>query len=263
MKNHTDEAPAGAGRTPVANTSGVGAEGASGRLATGRTGPSEARPRGVAARLASTLRQAVADGVYSPGDRLPAERQLAQDLHGSRGTVRKALDLLEQDGIIERRVGSGTFVLTGPRIADEDIAENVSPIELIQARNALEPAILMLAIRNATQRDIAAIGEALGQLDRAGADREVFTFWDQRFHLRIAEASHNPLMVLLYRQINHVRGHRQWRVVKDKVLTSQRIADYNRQHRAIYDAIRTRNQAAIERLLKDHLAAAELDLLHV
>jgi DNA-binding FadR family transcriptional regulator len=263
MKNDAATVPGQPGESGPASTSAIRV-GRGARSSLGRVGERpEERPRGVALRLAGHLRQAIADGVYSPGDRLPAERKLAQELGSSRGTVRKALDQLEQDGTIERRVGSGTFVLTGPRVADEDIAEVVSPIELIQARNAVEPAILMLAIRNATQRDIASIGEALGQLERAGGDREVFTFWDQRFHLRIAEASHNPLLVLLYRQINHVRGHRQWRVVKDKVLTEHRIADYNRQHRALYDAIRTRNQAAIARLLKAHLEAAEKDLLHI
>ncbi len=206
------------------------------------------------------LRQSIIDGVYGFGERLPAERQMALTYGSSRGTVRKALEHLEEDGFIERRVGSGTFVTFSGQPADADIAEITSPTELVQVRQTVEPAMIELAVRNATMRDIGQLTAAVEQLELA-IDPESFTHWDQRFHLLMAEATHNPLMVLIYRQINHVRGHTQWRTAKDRVLTAARMAAYNKQHRALLEAIRSRDSTAAQRLICDHLEVAHSDLI--
>ena len=213
-----------------------------------------------AAWIKLKLRQSIIDGVYGFGERLPAERQMAQVYASSRGTVRKALEDLADDGFIERRVGSGTFVTFSGQPADADIAEITSPMELVQVRQTVEPAMIQLAVRNATVRDISLLESAVEQLE-ASLDPDSFTHWDQRFHLLIAEATHNPLMVLIYRQINHVRGHAQWRAAKDKVLTPHRMQVYNEQHRAIYERIRSRDSEGSARLIHEHLAVAHSDLV--
>src|SRR5713101_800309 len=63
------------------------------------------------AGIAAQLRRAIKDGIYSYGDRLPAEREMARSFGASRTTVRTALDLLEERNFIRRKVGSGTFVV--------------------------------------------------------------------------------------------------------------------------------------------------------
>ena len=213
-----------------------------------------------AAWIKLKLRQSIIDGVYSFGERLPAERQMAQTYSSSRGTVRKALEDLSDDGFIERRVGSGTFVTFSGQPADADIAEITSPMELVQVRQTVEPAMIQLAVRNATMRDISLIASAVEQIEQS-LDPDAFTHWDQRFHLLIAEATHNPLMVLIYRQINHVRGHAQWRAAKDKVLTQHRMAVYNEQHRALYECIRDRDSDGSTKIIHEHLAVAHSDLV--
>ena len=213
-----------------------------------------------AAWIKLKLRQSIIDGVYAFGERLPAERQMAKSFASSRGTVRKALEDLAADGFIERRVGSGTFVTFSGQPADADIAEITSPLELVQVRQVIEPAMIQLAVRNATIRDISLLASAVEQLE-ASQDPDSFTHWDQRFHLLIAEATHNPLMVLIYRQINHVRGHAQWRAAKDKVLTRHRMQVYNEVHRAIYENIRDRDPDGCARLIHEHLAVAHSDLV--
>jgi DNA-binding GntR family transcriptional regulator len=67
--------------------------------------------------------------------------------------------------------------------------------------------------------------------------------------------------VALYRQINEVRAHKQWNAMKDKVLTAERIADYNHQHRSLYEAIRSRDVEAAVAMITNHLHQARRQLL--
>lgn len=213
------------------------------------------------AAVATKLRRAILGGAYAYGDRLPPERELATAFAASRTTVRTALRQLEEEQMIARRVGSGTFVVHGSRHEDKDIAQVTSPLELIDVRLGVEPRIVRLAVMHATARDLDRLSEALDEADRSGTDTDHFTRWDQTFHLGLALATRNPLMVWVYRQINHVRGHSQWRAMKDKILTPQRIAEYNAEHRAIFDAIVARDADLAVDLLTRHLGEAHRDLV--
>ena len=122
------------------------------------TGELESLPRparGVSAILAH-LRRAIETGAYGEGDRLPPERELAVTFRSARGTVRRALDQLESAGLVSRRLGSGTFVRS--RNAEGELAEDfidlISPLQLIEARFAVEPHTTRLAVFNATRRDL-------------------------------------------------------------------------------------------------------------
>lgn len=214
-----------------------------------------------AAGIAARLRTAILGGRYAHGERLPSERELTEHFGAARGTVREALRQLEEMGLVDRRLGSGTFVRhrTGPD--DEDIAEHTSPIELVDVRLAIEPDIVRMAVINATARDLERLEAALVACESAGGDREAFSQADERFHRALAEATRNPLMIWLYGKINDVRGHTQWNAMKGKILTSARIAEYNGQHRALFDAVRSRDIDAAVSLMEEHLAEAREDLL--
>ena len=179
--------------------------------------------------ITAQLRQAIMEGGYAHGEKLPAERQLASAYGASRTTIRTALDQLETERLVSRRVGAGTFVNFRPQGDTEDIAELTSPLELIEVRLGIEPNMVRLAVLNATARDIERLAAAMSRMEPSSGDSESFTLWDEEFHQLIAEATRNPLMVWVYRQINAVRTHSQWNAMKDKVLTPGRIAEYNQQ----------------------------------
>ncbi len=228
--------------------------------------PEEVLPAAVtvgSAAIAARLRQAILDGKYADGERLPAERDLAIHFEASRSTVREALRRLEEMGLVSRRIGSGTFVNYRPALGEENIAEVTSPIELIDVRLAIEPQMARLVVVNATARDLERMGEALKRVQACGADREYFSRADEKFHLTLAECTRNPLMVWLYRQINDVRGHALWDAMKDKILTEARIAEYNRQHRELYEALCNRDVDAAVEVITAHLEKARRDLLGV
>jgi DNA-binding FadR family transcriptional regulator len=211
--------------------------------------------------IADQLRQAIVEGTYKYGQKLPAERQLAEAFNASRTTVRLALDRLETDKLVARRIGSGTFVSYRQPGETDDIAEITSPVELIEARLAIEPYMTRLAVLNASAKDLEKLFEACDMAEAAGNDPEHFTEWDTQFHIRIAEASHNPLMLWIYRRVNEIRAHDQWAAMRDKILTQQRIADYNRQHRALAEAIASRDVEGAVAMVTSHLHYARRQLM--
>ena len=216
---------------------------------------------GGATGIAAQLRRAIVEGIYSHRERLPAERELATHFGASRSTVREALKQLEESQLVVRRIGSGTFVNYRAGEANEDIAERTSPLELIEVRCAVEPHMARLAALHGTQRDLERLREALKQVEACKRDAEAFSRADANFHLLLAECSRNPLMVWLYRQINDVRNHAQWNRMKDKILSPERLAEYNRQHRALFDAIWSRDADGATRSVAEHLEKARRDLL--
>jgi DNA-binding FadR family transcriptional regulator len=211
--------------------------------------------------ITAQLRQAIMEGGYAHGEKLPAERQLASAYGASRTTIRTALDQLETERLVTRKVGAGTFVNFRPQGDTEDIAELTSPLELIEVRLGIEPNMVRLAVLNATARDIERLTAAMARMEESSGDSESFTLWDEEFHQLIAEATRNPLMVWVYRQINAVRTHSQWNAMKDKVLTPGRIAEYNQQHSALYEAIRTRDIEAAVAIVTNHLHYARRQLM--
>lgn len=222
-----------------------------------------AKPSTGVGAITAYLQRAIETGAYSEGDRLPPERQLAVTFKAARSTVRRALDKLEKKGLVSRRLGSGTFVGTtaaaGRRAAG--LVDELSPLQLIEARLAVEPLTTRLAVRHATGRDLDDMEAVLGEAETSAGDKDLFSKLDGEFHLLIARASANPLLLGVYRQINHVRLHPQWAAMKEKILTPEAIATYSRQHRAVLNAIRVRDAQLAQILMGEHLETARDHLI--
>ena len=125
----------------------------------------------------------------------------------------------------------------------------------------IEPQMVRLAISNATAIDIERLHKALGRVESTQNDPESFTLADSEFHLSLAECTRNRLMVLLYQLINETRTHSQWASMKDRILTSERIAKYNAQHRRLYNAIACRDIDTALATIYEHLDLARTDLI--
>ena len=213
--------------------------------------------------ITAQIRKEIEIGVFTNGDQLPAERQLSERYHASRSTIRKALTNLEQVGLVVRKIGSGTFVnyRHGEVIEVDAIIDKISPLQLVDTRIGFERQMTRLAVINATARDLETIGAVLNKLESSANDKEEFTRWDLDFHLLLATASKNPLIVHFYNQINEVRNHSQWNASKDLVLTPEHINDYNRCHRAIYNALCQRDATGALEALNDHMELARTHLI--
>jgi len=213
------------------------------------------------AAIAAKLREAIEDGTYGHGQRLPAERDLAAYFDASRATVREALRQLEENGLVSRKVGSGTFVLGRAVGFDGHIAEITSPLELMEVRQAVEPHLASMAVVHATAKDLERLEKALEALNACGGDQSAFSAADEAFHLALAKATGNPLMAWIYHQINEVRGHDQWNAMKRQILNAEAITIYNRQHHAIVAAIKERDAKRAADILAKHLDQARRHLV--
>lgn len=216
---------------------------------------------GGAANIAVELRQAILLGDFLHGEKLPPERALAEAFGTSRNTVREALRTLEEDGMVSRRIGSGTYVTFKNDSDRDEAAEATSPLELIDVRAGIEPQMVRLAVTNAGNRDIDRLEVALHRLERSVEDYRRFSRADEAFHLCLAECTRNPMMVWLYRQVNEVRGNALWYGVRGKILTKERMEEYNAEHRALYDAIRKRDMDEALDIISRHMDQTRADIL--
>src|SRR3954470_19599760 len=102
-------------------------------------------PRRLYEQISRKLAKSIADGEYAVGDRLPSERELAQNFKISRPTVREAIIALELDGLVEVRVGSGVYVMSRQPPGGREGAKDIGPFELLEARHAIEGEAAALA----------------------------------------------------------------------------------------------------------------------
>ena len=223
----------------------------------------EAVSVGGSAGIAAKLRRAIIEGAYGLNERLPAERELADLFKTSRGTIREALRRLQELGMVDRQIGSGTFVTYRQFSEHTEIADVTSPLELIEVRLGIEPQIVRLAVANATAMDIERMRKTLLKVEGAAGDPEAFSKADAEFHLAMAECTRNRLMVWLYQLVNETRSHEQWAAMKESILVPERIAQYNAHHRHLYNMIAKRDLDAALNTIYDHLDKARSDLVGV
>jgi len=210
------------------------------------------------ADLLQHIRDRVADGTWSGGDRLPTERELVAQFGIARNTLRKVMDQLERDGVITRHVGRGTFVTPKPVVTPPEgqllqRIHGASPAEIMELRLLIEPQFVALATVRATVRDLQHIENCLRQNERAVKVPE-FEHWDGMLHQAILSAAHNNLLNDLYEAINSVRRQPEWESLKKRSLTPARLARYKAQHRAIVAALRLRDAEAASRAIRQHLS---------
>ncbi len=232
------------------------------RMGAKTAGSNLVKKRGAKAVI-ERIRLAIETGVYADGDQIPPERELATAFGAARSTIRKALNELEAEGLVVRRVGSGTFVSYSEPVRGStgELADLISPLQLIDARLAIEPFIARLATLNATQRDVDTIAAILDRLDGCAGDKELFSRDDEEFHISIARCARNPLLLHICEQINDIRARPLWAAIKETILTPERITEYCAQHREIFEALQQRDGRRMSDLMRRHLEKARHHLM--
>ncbi|MCL9970684.1 FadR family transcriptional regulator [Anoxybacillus kestanbolensis] len=203
-------------------------------------------------------------GQLKPGDKLDSVQQLAENFQVGRAAIREALTALRAMGLIEMKQGEGTYVrefdpamLSFPisaaiLMSKEDVAH------LLEVRKLLEVGAAGVAARKRTEEDLLAMQSALTQMREAIGDEELGEKADFLFHMAIAAATKNPLLVSL---MNNVSGmmmetmretRRIWLFAK-QTMTEQLLED----HIAIFEAIRDQNVELAQERMKEHLGHVE------
>lgn len=146
-------------------------------------------------QVARQLRDMIAAGEFRPGERLPAERDLARTLGISRPTVREAMVALDIAGLVEIRTGAGIFVAT--QNAETGFDAGPGPFDLLAARRLVEGEVAAEAAVKADAAALAVIAAAIDDFERAAAAGQHGNEQDRAFHLGIAAATGNAVLVTL------------------------------------------------------------------
>ncbi|MGJ7034219.1 GntR family transcriptional repressor for pyruvate dehydrogenase complex [Anoxybacillus eryuanensis] len=222
------------------------------------------KPKKIYEEVAEAILHMIQTGQLKPGDKLDSVQQLAENFQVGRAAIREALTALRAMGLIEMKQGEGTYVrefdpamLSFPISAavlmnKEDVAH------LLEVRKLLEVGAAGVAARKRTDEDLRAMQSALTQMREAIGDEELGEKADFLFHMAIAAATKNPLLVSL---MNNVSGmmmetmretRRIWLFAK-QATTEQLLED----HIAIFEAIRDQHIELAQERMKEHLGHVE------
>ncbi|GIM88294.1 FadR/GntR family transcriptional regulator [Paractinoplanes toevensis] len=189
-------------------------------------------------QVAEQFRGLVESGAWAVGEKIPGEVQLAGQLGVSRGTVREALRALSLTGILEPRVGDGTYVRATNEITGVLVRDDLSPLTaVLDVRAGLEAA----AARLAAGADVAALDAALAARARAHdiGDRAGYVEADAAFHRGVIRASGNPLLLRLYDAVAEVINQS---IVDTAIFPEDPVVRDS--HAALRDAIRDGDREA-------------------
>ncbi|WP_160118097.1 FadR/GntR family transcriptional regulator [Pandoraea pulmonicola] len=224
------------------------------------------------------LETMVVEGRLAPGSALPSERDLAQQMGVSRPSLREALLRLESRGLIVGRAGGGYLVANASQpLLAEPLSQLMSRHsktvdDVLEMREVLEAKAVELAAERATPEDVARLAQALEALEAAyaayAAERDGFDGegdargqslltrvpeLDAHFHLALAEATHNLVLVHLM--------HAIFELLRGSVVDNYRaivghgadLAELIAQHRRIFNAVASHDAASAQRSLREHL----------
>lgn len=203
------------------------------------------------------IKNYIASGQVAPGERLPSERALAEALGVGRYSVREALKVLEAIGVVESRIGEGTFVgdQPGARIG-EIIGFSLSRwggtiMEILDARRIIEIEAARTAAERATPEDLKRMAAELERMQAPASDFRTYLIADMNFHRRVGEASHNQIVARVVSNLIDMLEE----VLKEThidELPTQAESDRDL-HAAIYEAIAHGQPDRAVSLMREHL----------
>ncbi|TCK44890.1 GntR family transcriptional regulator [Leucobacter luti] len=206
-------------------------------------------------RLSVDLERLILEGDLAPGEKLPAERELAQLLSVSRVSIREALRELENRGLIDRKPGRGTIILAPGETASaaDEVIEAFSATrseltDIMELRAIVEPPIARITASRAQPRDLTQLEELVKAME-LDVTKERYAELDRAFHQAIAQYTHNPLLSLINEQIaNQIAPSRASRYQTKARRQASSVA-----HRRIFEAIAARDGALAEEEARAHV----------
>lgn len=208
--------------------------------------------------IVEQLKDYFAKGELKPGDKLPSERDLAAQFDVSRVSVRQALTILETQGLLERKVGGGTYKVSETNFEVSQLVnllmtKKTEINEPLEVRRLIEPKMAQMAAERATQEDIAAMEDCLLRQKARVETGELIISEDSEFHYAIAKATKNGIILKLVEAIHDML----WQTRENSIKAEQGNQRSLEGHYPILDAIKKGDSyAAYEAMLK-HLEEVE------
>lgn len=196
----------------------------------------------------------ISENTFQPGDKLPNENELSEELGVSRTTLREAIRFLVARGILDVHRGKGTFIAKDAKTANDFGFRNLDRIriglkDLYEMRLMFEPQVAALACRRATDQElerIFSLGEVVERIIRNGEDR---TNADQAFHRAIVMASHNNFMIRLIPLINRAVSESIFLSTNGETLAKNTLSD----HAMIMGFLKERDEGGAKNAMSVHI----------
>lgn len=213
-------------------------------------------------QIVQQIEESVLKGVLKAGDQLPAERDLALRFGVSRTAVREAVKALHEKGLVEAYSGRGTFITDGTSQAIRQslglmvkIGQPSGSNHLAEMRGILEPEIAALAAVRVQEPHLILMREAVALMDRAQEDPEAYIEADLDFHLGLAEAADNPLILSLLDSIVVLQREQRIRIFQVEGGPSR--GQYH--HKRILQSVEQHNPEKARAAMRAHLQQVRED----
>lgn len=207
-------------------------------------------------QLATELKRRLEQGVYQVGDKLPAERIIAEEMSVSRTVVREAIIMLEVEGYVEVRKGSGIHVVSQQqqnRVTTSSQLEfaTFGPFELLQARQLIESNVAEFAATQVTRQDIMQLMDIQARARKEDRFRD--SEWDMKFHVQIALSTQNSALAAIVEKMWLHRLHNPYWLKLHEHIDDKSIESWCEDHDNILKALIRKDPAASKLAMWQHL----------
>lgn len=218
------------------------------------------------------LEKQLKQGHYQPGQKLPSERELSESFNTTRATIREAIIMLESRDLVEVKQGAGLFFRESqnndssvqPSSDLDSDMRNIGPFELLQARFILETSIVEFAARNIKISELRELRDIIHQQENSiGGNGERFELLDRQFHLCIAEATQNRVLIETTKRLwNVVRTENPlWKQLNTRYLHEQPLKEsWLQEHKKIFMALQKRDPDLARNAMLEHLEHSKAEL---
>jgi GntR family transcriptional repressor for pyruvate dehydrogenase complex len=213
-------------------------------------------------QIVQQIEESIRTGELRAGSQLPAERDLAKQFGVSRTAVREAIKALQEKGLVDAFPGRGTFVTNGTsnsmrRSLDRLVksGEESGRAYLVEVREILEPEIAALAALRADDEEVATMREAVTVMDKAAWDSDAYIEADLDFHLALAEAAGNPIVLSLIDSIVGLLREQRLRIFRVEGGPDRG----QHHHRRILEAIERHDAPGARAAMQAHLSQVRED----
>jgi GntR family transcriptional regulator, hexuronate regulon transcriptional repressor len=212
-------------------------------------------------QVANALTQKIRAGVYKPGERLPSERDLAEQFRVSRPTLREALIALEIRGLVEARHGSGIYVTRAPQAEASAPELDIGAFELTEARRLFEGEACALAATTITDEELVELEGILVEMIDENEHNVAGEKADRQFHIVIARATRNSAIVTVIENLWDLRYRSPLCAAMLKRAREVGVQPLINDHRDILDALKAHDSKAARNAMRAHLARVVENLL--
>ena len=212
-------------------------------------------------RVAEEVLRSIHSGAFLPGQRLPSERDLAEQFEVSRPTVREAMIALEIRGMVEARHGSGIYVTESPPDDESSPELDIGAFELTEARCVVEGECAALAATSMTDEELIELEEIIAEMSKENDDHVQGEHADRRFHVTIARGTRNSALVSVVEMLWTLRDKSPLCANMLKRARDVGLQPTIAEHQAVLDALKARDAPGARRAMRLHLTRVANNLL--